>query len=71
MGKEQTKIEAHGKIIGIEKTQYVIELDTGKVIKGYTSGKMKKHSINLTLSDEVICELDAYSMDLCRIIKRL
>lgn len=65
------KMEVEGTIIHIDKTLYTVELDMGVIVKGYSSGKMKKYSINLTLSDRVIIELDGFNPNLGRITKRL
>lgn len=71
MAKEDTKFEVEGKIVGIEKTGFNVELDTGNIVFCYPSGKIRKFNINITLGDRVICELSAYDLRKGRITKRL
>lgn len=67
------KIMAQGKVIEVlPDLRFRIQLDNGKEIICYTSGKMRLNKIRVLIGDNVTVELDSYGGTASnRLIKRL
>lgn len=61
-----------GRIIELlPDTTFKVELEGGRVVLAYLSGKMKINFIKITLGDKVLVELSPYDQTKGRIIRRL
>ena len=70
MSKEEA-IEVEGKVIeSLRNGMFRIELETGNVILGYLSGKIRKYRIRVLNGDRVLVELSPYDLNKGRIIYR-
>ena len=50
--------------------KFKIELQTGLIVEGYISGKIRKNKIRILLGDQVDIELSVYDLSKGRIIYR-
>ena len=70
MAKEEL-IELEGKVTNVLRNQcYRVELDNGKEIQAYTSGKMRRFRIRIVLGDKVKLEMSPYDLTRGRIVYR-
>lgn len=61
-----------GKVIELlPDATFKVELEDGRVVLAYLSGKMKINFIKITLGDKVLVELSPYDQTKGRIIRRL
>jgi translation initiation factor IF-1 len=61
-----------GKIIeALPELTFKVELENGKTVLAYVSGKMRINFIKVIPGDEVLVELSPYDKNKGRIIKRL
>ncbi len=52
-------------------TRFKVELDDGTEMQAYLAGKMRKFRIKVLIGDKVIVEVDPYSSEKGRIIRRM
>lgn len=55
----------------LPNTQFSITLDSGQVVRGYVSGKIRKNRIRILPGDRVTIELSPYDLTKGRITRRL
>lgn len=61
-----------GKVIEtLPELTYKVELEDGRVILAYLSGKMRINYIKVIVGDEVLVEISPYDPNKGRIVKRL
>ncbi len=61
-----------GKIIeSLPDLTYKVELENGKIVLAYLSGKMRINFIKVVVGDHVMVELSPYDETKGRIVKRL
>ncbi|MEO6077621.1 MAG: translation initiation factor IF-1 [Candidatus Andersenbacteria bacterium] len=71
MSKQDT-VEVDGVIEDtLPNTQFKVQLDTGQMIIGHLSGKMRIHRIRVMPGDRVRVAMSAYDLTKGRIILRL
>ncbi|SFL27836.1 translation initiation factor IF-1 [Nitrosomonas aestuarii] len=71
MAKEEL-IEMEGKVTNVLRNQcYRVELENGKEVHAYTSGKMRRFRIRIVLGDKVILEMSPYDLTKGRINYRV
>jgi len=64
-------IEITGKIVEVlPDSKYRVQLDSGIIILGYLSGKMKQNKIQVTTGDSVLVELTPYDLSRGRVVRR-
>ncbi len=65
-------LEITGKVIEVlADSKYRVQLESGHVVLGYLSGKMKQNHIQVTTGDSVIVELTPYDLTRGRVVRRL
>ena len=70
MSKEEA-IEVEGKVIeSLPNGMFRVQLETGNIILGYLSGKIRKYRIRVLLGDRVMVELSPYDLNKGRITYR-
>ena len=70
MAKEET-IEVNGTIAEtLPNATFKVELESGKIIMAYISGKMRMHFIKILPGDKVLVELSPYDLTKGRITYR-
>ena len=70
MAKEEG-IKMDGKVIDVlPNAVFKVEMETGPVITGYISGRMRKHDIKILLGDTVEVEFSPYDLTKGRITRR-
>ena len=71
MAKEEL-IELEGRVTNVLPNQcYRVELENGKEIQAYTSGKMRRFRIRIVLGDKVKLEMSPYDLTKGRINFRM
>ena len=71
MGQKEEAIEVEGKVVeSLRNGMFHIELENGKVILGYLSGKIRKFRIRVLVGDRVLLELSPYDLNKGRIMFR-
>ena len=74
MGKEGTTkdfIELEGKIVeNLPNAVFRVQLDSGQVILGHLSGKMRVNMIKVLPGDRVLVEMTPYDLSRGRITRR-
>jgi len=61
-----------GKVIeSLPDATFRVELEDGRIVLAYVSGKMRLYKIKVVVGDEVLVELSPYDQNKGRIIKRL
>ncbi len=71
MTKEKDVIELEGEVIeALPSAMFRVKLDTGQVILGHVSGKMRKNFIRILVGDRVKVELSPYDLTRGRITYR-
>lgn len=64
--------ELDGKVIEqLPNAVFRVQLDSGQIILGHLSGKMRMNNIKVLLGDKVIVEMTPYDLTKGRIIRRL
>lgn len=64
-------IEVMGKVVEVlPDSKYRVELDSGHIILGYLSGRMKQNRIQVTTGDRVSVELTPYDLERGRVVRR-
>ena len=70
MAKEES-IEVQGTIVEtLPNAMFRVELENGKIILAYVSGKMRMHFIKILPGDKVTIELSPYDLTKGRITYR-
>ena len=70
MAKEES-IEVQGTIVEtLPNAMFRVELENGKIILAYVSGKMRMHFIKILPGDKVTLELSPYDLSKGRITYR-
>lgn len=71
MAKDDS-IEVSGKVIEVlADSKYRVQLESGHVVLGYLSGRMKQNRIQVTTGDSVLVELTPYDLSRGRVIRRV
>ncbi len=72
MSEKEGVISLDGQIEeALPNTQFRVNLDSGTVILGYVSGKIRKHRIKILPGDRVTVEFSPYDLTKGRITRRL
>jgi translation initiation factor IF-1 len=70
MAKEEG-IKMDGKVIEVlPNAMFRVNLDTGSIVTGHISGKMRQHAIKILLGDSVEVEFSPYDLTKGRITRR-
>ena len=70
MAKEDT-IKLDGLVVEVlPNAMFRINLDTGQLVMGYTSGRMRQNDIKILLGDTVEIEFSPYDLSKGRITRR-
>ena len=70
--EENQTIELEGKVIeSLPNTVFRVQLDSGQLILGHLSGKMRLHRIRVLPGDKVLLEVTPYDLSKGRITRRL
>lgn len=70
MAKEEV-LEVSGKVIEVlADSKYRVELESGHIVLGYLSGRMKQNRIQVTTGDNVLIELTPYDLSRGRVVRR-
>lgn len=70
MAKEEA-IEVEGTVVeALRNGMFTIELENGKQILGYLSGKIRRFRIRVLNGDRVLVELSPYDLNKGRIVYR-
>jgi len=70
MSKEET-IQMAGEIVEpLPHATFRLKLDSGHIVPGYISGKMRMHYIRILPGDKVTVELTPYDLSRARIVFR-
>lgn len=65
-------IEITGKVIEVlPDSKYRVELESGHLVLGYLSGRMKQNRIQVIIGDSVLVELTPYDLTRGRVVRRL
>ncbi len=71
MTKDKDVIEMEGEVVeALPSAMFRVKLETGQIILGHVSGKMRKHFIRILVGDKVKIELSPYDLTRGRIIYR-
>ncbi len=71
MAKEDV-IVLEGEVVELlPNATFKVELENKMVINAYTSGKMRKHKIQVLLGDRVQVEMSPYDLSKGRVSRRL
>lgn len=70
--EQNQTIELEGKVIeSLPNTVFRVQLDSGQMILGHLSGKMRLHRIRVLPGDKVLLEVTPYDLSKGRITRRL
>lgn len=70
MAKED-RIEMQGEVLeNLPNATFRVKLESGHVVLGYISGKMRMHYIRILPGDKVTVEMTPYDLSRARIIFR-
>lgn len=70
--EQNQTIELEGKVIeSLPNTVFRVQLDSGQMILGHLSGKMRLHRIRVLPGDKVLIEVTPYDLSKGRITRRL
>lgn len=71
MTKDKDVIELEGEVIeALPSAMFRVKLETGQIVLGHVSGKMRKHFIRILVGDKVKIELSPYDLTRGRITYR-
>ena len=71
MAKQNNVIEMTGIITeNLPNAMFRVQLETGTVVLGHISGRMRKNYIKIIPGDKVDVEISPYDMEKCRITFR-
>ena len=69
---KEESYEIEGTVVKQEKNDnFIIELENGRTVQCYLSGKLRKNNIRITKFDIVRVQLSIYDITRGRIVKRL
>jgi translation initiation factor IF-1 len=64
-------IKMDGKVVDVlPNAMFKVQMDSGSIIMGYISGRMRKHDIKILLGDTVEVEFSVYDLTKGRITRR-
>lgn len=64
-------IKLDGKVIEVlPNAMFRVSMESGQVVIGYISGRMRKNDIKILLGDSVSIEFSPYDLSKGRIVKR-
>lgn len=70
MAKEDT-IKVEGEVVDVlPNATFRVNLESGSLILGYISGKMRQNDIKILLGDTVEVEMSPYDLSKGRIVRR-
>ena len=70
MAKEE-KVTLEGEVVdALPDGQYMVKVEGGHQILGYTSGKMRRFNIRIVVGDQVTIETSPYDLNRGRITYR-
>jgi len=70
--EKQDVIELEGKVIeSLPNAQFRIQLDSGQIVLGYISGRLRMFHIRILPGDKVLLEMTPYDLTKGRITRRL
>jgi len=65
------QIRVYGEIVEVlPNTTFKIKLDSGQIIDGHLSGKIRVNSIKVIMGDKVTAEMSPYDLTKGRIVQR-
>lgn len=68
---KKDKIEMEGEVTKtLPSAQFLVEIEGGKEIRAYLSGKMMMNRINIMVGDKVLVEMSPYDLTKGRITRR-
>lgn len=71
-GKNKDVIELEGKVIeNLPNAIFRVQLDSGQIVLGHLSGKMRVNMIRVLPGDKVLLEMTPYDLTKGRITRRL
>ncbi len=71
-GKNKDVIELEGKVVeNLPNAVFRVQLDSGQVVTGHLSGKMRVNMIKVLPGDKVLVEMTPYDLSKGRITRRL
>lgn len=71
-GKNKDVIELEGKVVeNLPNAIFRVQLDSGQVVLGHLSGKMRVNMIRVLPGDKVLLEMTPYDLSKGRITRRL
>lgn len=71
MGKKEDKFDVEGTVTeAYPAGKFNVELDNGKELNGYISGKMRRYNIRVLRGVRVRVEISPYDLDRGRIVYR-
>jgi translation initiation factor IF-1 len=71
VAKEEA-VKSTGTVVNVlPNTMFRIQVESGPVVLGHISGKMRKHFIKLVVGDRVAIEMSPYDTSKARITRRL
>ncbi len=71
MTKDKDVIELEGEVVeALPSAMFRVKLETGQIVLGHVSGKMRKHFIRILVGDKVKIELSPYDLTRGRITYR-
>jgi translation initiation factor IF-1 len=69
---KQDTIELTGKVIeALPSAQFRVQLESGQIILGYVSGRLRMYHIRILPGDKVLLEVTPYDVTRGRITRRL
>ncbi|MDP2933541.1 MAG: translation initiation factor IF-1 [bacterium] len=70
--EKQDVIELEGKVVeSLPSAQFRIQLDSGQIVLGYISGRLRMFHIRILPGDKVLLEMTPYDLTKGRITRRL
>lgn len=70
MAKEEI-LKLRGKVVDVlPNAIFKVQVETGQLMMGHISGKVRKNNIKILVNDEVNVEVSAYDLTKCRITYR-
>ena len=71
-GKNKDVIELEGKVVeNLPNAIFRVQLDSGQIVLGHLSGKMRVNMIRVLPGDKVLLEMTPYDLSKGRITRRL
>lgn len=71
-GKNKNVIELEGKVLeNLPNAVFRVQLDSGQMVLGHLSGKMRVNMIRVLPGDRVVIEMTPYDLSRGRIVRRL